>query len=372
MRPRIEDKARIHNINEASDMLSRSMDFTVSFIIPAYNPNMEFFRECVQSIIDQTWKQTEIIVVDDGSKEDAASNMDLILDEIPNAKILHLTHGGVSVARNKGMDIATGKYLMFVDADDCVDPKFTEMAVSLAEKENVDIVYGIVKRSKDVDEEFSGNYITYDNDQLWMVQEGLLCPEREVAPIHGRMDHGPCAKLYRRVTAGVARFPEGVTISEDQVFVHEALKNSTRCVVFDALAYYYRRNAISVSHSCHADAIEVMAGSMELVKDNLVDESKLDEAFQYRMVDEMRVAFLLTYLNSPSCYRNMRGGLEAARRIVQLPLMDHALSSLPLRNYRWKFSVQAWLLKHGHLRAYVVLEWLIKFRNRKRERGDTS
>lgn len=102
----------------------------VSVIIPAYNIE-DYIGRCLDSIISQTYKNLEIIVVDDGSRDRTGEILDDYVKKDPRMKVVHKKNGGVSSARNTGIDIAEGDYIGFVDGDDRIDPKLFETLVKL-------------------------------------------------------------------------------------------------------------------------------------------------------------------------------------------------------------------------------------------------
>lgn len=95
----------------------------ISVIVPVYNVE-KYIRKCVDSLIQQNYKNIEIILVDDGSPDNSSAILDKFATEDERVKVIHKTNGGVSSARNAGLDIATGEYIMFVDGDDWVEPDY--------------------------------------------------------------------------------------------------------------------------------------------------------------------------------------------------------------------------------------------------------
>ena len=100
----------------------------VSIIVPVYNV-APYLDHCVQSLVDQSYKNLEIILVDDGSSDDSPALCDAWAKKDPRIKVIHKPNGGVSDARNKGLSAATGVYLCFIDADDYVSPSLVEKLV---------------------------------------------------------------------------------------------------------------------------------------------------------------------------------------------------------------------------------------------------
>ena len=112
----------------------------VSVIIPAYNIE-DYIGRCLDSIISQTYKNLEIIVVDDGSRDYTGEILDNYAKKDRRIKVIHKENGGVSSARNKGIEAAEGDYIGFIDGDDLIEPGMYKTLVDLLEEENADIAH---------------------------------------------------------------------------------------------------------------------------------------------------------------------------------------------------------------------------------------
>ena len=112
------------------------MNSLISVIVPVYNVE-DYLDRCIESIINQTYKNLEIILVDDGSTDSSGKKCDEYALRDGRIKVFHKENGGVSSARNMGLDIATGDYIGFVDSDDLLEHNMYEMLLNNAEKHNV-------------------------------------------------------------------------------------------------------------------------------------------------------------------------------------------------------------------------------------------
>ena len=116
----------------------------VSIIVPIYNVE-SFLDECILSVLNQTYKDLEIILVDDGSLDRCPVMCDEYAKYDSRIKVIHQMNGGLSAARNNGMKIATGEYLYFLDSDDKIFPYTIEtMVIRIIENPNVDVVVASV------------------------------------------------------------------------------------------------------------------------------------------------------------------------------------------------------------------------------------
>ena len=112
----------------------------VSVVVPIYNVE-KYIRECIDSVLNQTYKDLEIILVDDGSPDNCGKICDAYAKQDVRIKVIHKKNGGLSDARNAGMDIASGEYIYFLDSDDYIKTDAIEQLVHCIEKEKADIVY---------------------------------------------------------------------------------------------------------------------------------------------------------------------------------------------------------------------------------------
>ena len=133
-------------------------DTKVSIVVPVYNCE-SYIRRCVDSLINQTWTNIEIILVDDGSSDMSGTICDEIKLKDDRIMVFHKNNEGLGKTRNKGMQLATGKYIMFIDSDDYIDAHGVENMINIAEKYQVEIV--------------SSEFIYGDKVEKLTIQKGL-------------------------------------------------------------------------------------------------------------------------------------------------------------------------------------------------------
>ena len=122
----------------------------ISIMVPVYNIE-EYIEKCVKSITKQTYKNLEIILVDDGSKDNAGNICDELAKKDERIQVIHKVNGGLSSARNAGMKVATGEYICFVDGDDCIREDYCEVlynALIKTKSEISAVAYKEIKNSK--------------------------------------------------------------------------------------------------------------------------------------------------------------------------------------------------------------------------------
>lgn len=206
----------------------------VSIIIPAYNA-AAFIRRAVESALAQTWQTVEILVVNDGSTDDTAAIVQSLCAQHPQLRLISTENGGVSHARNTGMDASRGEYLTFLDADDILLPNAVELLLTHLLACHADICSGLC-RDYPTDPPETGLCRVYKGADALMLS---LRDQRESYTVY--------AKLYRREIALKARFPEGAVAHEDSFFVFLCLMQD---ITFAALeCYAYRRYLVEGSAS---------------------------------------------------------------------------------------------------------------------------
>lgn len=336
----------------------------VSVIIPAYNPSLSLFSACINSVLNQG-VSLDIIVVDDGSEPEVAIALDRFAEQNRGLRVVHQENGGVCAARNTGLRCATGEFIVFVDADDELAPGWLSKAIDVAVSTTASIVMGKVVMTPEVpariDSDNTNAIRVFEEDELWLLQrEFLLNTTGLVGPLE-YLDLGVCSKLLRRSCIDGLYFPVGITLSEDQVFNHSALRRACRCAVTDATAYYYIVNQDSVTHGFHADAIEMMMKSMNLIKPLLYDNAEIKTAFARRVLDEIAAALAMSAFSDAS-----RLSFAEQKKYVQKaseePLLREAFAVLDIRMLpSFKLRLKAVMLKYKWCSLY---SWAFRAKSR--------
>ena len=195
----------------------------VSFIIPLFNVE-SLIRRCVESVRIQTIQDIEIILVDDGSTDASLSICNDLADKEPRIVVFHQENSGASVARNKGLDVARGDWIMFVDSDDWIEPNMLERMIAVAnDHPEVQVVQTRVPQDMKNQKE---NRLFSGSDAVRCLLEGSWW--------------GPCCKLVSRTAIGRDRFPQQ-TISEDFLFNYHLFSKIDNLYYIDE-CFYHREN----------------------------------------------------------------------------------------------------------------------------------
>ena len=219
------------------------MNPLVSIIVPIYNVE-QYLQNCLNSILGQTYGNLEIILVDDGSLDNCSTICDDYKDKDSRVVVIHKKNGGISDARNVGVGMAKGEFLMFVDADDWVEPTYCEKAVEAAINCNCDCVaFGI--------------NVVKGNGEIIRIGASCSCYMTSEESIKRIVERGfPCNymwnKLFRRSLFDTIKFPIGV-LFEDHAVMYRILHQSNGIYVIEDSLYTYRRGQFSLSSNIYSE-----------------------------------------------------------------------------------------------------------------------
>lgn len=203
------------------------MDKLVSVIVPAFNRE-KTIRRCIDSILTQTHRDLELILVDDGSKDETGAICDRYAEKDSRVKVFHHINHGVSYSRNYGLDHATGEYVIFVDSDDYINATYIEQLLRKAKEEKLALVVGsLLMKTKGKEEKFDMN--------MFSVNGSIYNDYYTLQKISG----GVWNKLYcmRMINDNHIRFYEDMTYSEDRVFNIEYYSHLTHYGIASGAVY---------------------------------------------------------------------------------------------------------------------------------------
>lgn len=200
----------------------------VSIIVAIYNIE-EYIEECINSLLNQTYENIEIILVDDGSTDKSGAICDKYASAPQNIKVIHKKNRGLSEARNIGILEATGEYITFVDGDDWVDKTAIRTLVWLLEENKAD-VSSIIRNGHQFS---SGEVIIGDGKRMLLHMLNTVCFES-------------WGKLYKKSLFDNIKFPEG-KICEDLYSLPSIMLKSNKIVVYHKGLYYYRKREDSIT-----------------------------------------------------------------------------------------------------------------------------
>lgn len=200
----------------------------ISIIVPVYKVE-PYLHRCVESVLTQTYTNWELILVDDGSPDDCPRICDEYVEKDKRIKVIHKANGGQADARNHGLDIASGEYIMFLDSDDFIHTNMLKKMLDVSLQEDADIVQcTFIRGSEDVFPTINENSSLhrFDNHSIFhsSCQKVIMC-----------------AKLYKKIVLNDFRVPVGICY-EDDASTWMLYYKAKKIVVLDIPYYYYYIN----------------------------------------------------------------------------------------------------------------------------------
>ncbi len=321
----------------------------VTIIVPVYNVEA-YLEKCVESLMQQTFKNFDVVLVNDGSTDASGILCDTLARQHSQIKVVHKENGGLSDARNKGYGYITGEYVMFLDSDDYLSPNALELLYGFATENKCDVVQGGFYYAYP-------DYLLYDN--RWYQpnsQPFILTREEAMAELikNNYVKNFAWGKLYNSEIVKQFEFPKG-KFYEDSFWQHLVIdKVSSFGVVPYPIVYYTQRND-SISGAFNKKSIDLLQG--------------LEQRFLFiqknypALVTDMRKVLLKTIrLHYSRAKKNSEPGIreifevylsEAADRIKISPFEKfwiksstlQEISSLPKRIFLRVFGKKAIIIK---------------------------
>lgn len=210
----------------------------ISVIVPVYNVE-PYLRQCLDSIVNQTYPNIEILIVDDGSPDHCGEICDEYAEKDSRIIVIHQENAGLSAARNAALDIARGEYIMFVDSDDWVEPTFCEKALEMVLEYQVETVwfgYRVHYLDK-IEERRTGLPRLFDSSEI--IKHLVLCDDAS-------LNIGIWNKIYHRRLFEKLRFPLGL-IYEDVEIICQIIHLTKSIFVSNEVSYNYRKRNGSIT-----------------------------------------------------------------------------------------------------------------------------
>lgn len=228
----------------------------VSIIVPIYKVEA-YLERCIQSIINQTWKDFELILVDDGSPDGCPGICDRWEQKDERIKVIHKENGGLSDARNIGLKYATGEYIAFVDSDDWIAEDYLELLIAAMEHNECDIVECGIIRTKGENDAKSLKLGEYSISSIFQTEQALVQLIND-ACFHQYVWN----KLYKRNIIKDIWFEKGKT-NEDEFWTYQAFGNAKLIGKIENPLYYYFQRSSSIMGEGYSlkrlDALEAKA-----------------------------------------------------------------------------------------------------------------
>lgn len=257
-------------------------DIKVSIIIPIYNAS-DVLERCISSVLKQTYQNIEVLLIDDGSRDKSGDLCDEFAGQDKRIRVFHKENGGVSSARNLGLENSTGQYIMFVDSDDyCSDILVEELVNEIINNDVQMVICNYIDFSKDIP---NIEYTDATRKKEYMESMDVLWRMRSN---EGMRYTAPWGKLYSKSLFHEIRYPIG-RISEDEATTYKLIDKCNKiAVIKDVLYFYYVGNVNSITSD----------RKYFLNFDIYKAYEEQEKYFRKRGYDELAFETHMTYLNS--------------------------------------------------------------------------
>ncbi|RRC93648.1 glycosyltransferase family 2 protein [Erysipelotrichaceae bacterium OH741_COT-311] len=317
----------------------------ISVIMPAYNCK-EYIAQSIESILNQTYQEFELIIIDDGSKDETLSIATEYSKKDGRIKVYSIENGGPSNARNVGMSKASYPYLCFIDSDDCYDKHFLQIAYDSMMQHDADYFIALVMAAfKDSKKPLLSIYdtkIMQDQEYIEVIKTGVL--------------NSPVVKLYKKalIDKHCLQFDTSLDIGEDLKFNLSYLKHVNTFLVYNEVLYEYIQNPNSITNRYKTEYFRKRKTSLAYVESFL---NGSDEAKEFVAENKVKLlyALCLNYFSQPTKerYRNLKKDLR-----------NQYFKDIKVNDFKYKSMY--YLYKYNLSSLFICLNYCIYLLRKKR------
>lgn len=295
----------------------------ISVIIPAYNVG-EYIESCVGSIFNQNFMNLDMIIIEDGSNDDTPAVCDRLAARYQNIRLVHQENAGAAAARNRGLAMAKGDWVMFVDADDMLADGTFDRVLDAAKRQKADLVFfnmqyeyggGRIKRVVPLAGE--ERVFSLESGQRALLENMMLTEQTERRESFVNMT-GPYCKLIKRTCTSGCRFPEELDSGEDACFVFQVLRRCKTAVYLSDIFYRRLVREESLSMKQDDEFWRRRGAYVNWVLDyfHTEAEEKADALNHFRYQNEQLVIWHYFMRDSRLSYAEKKAAVSAYRRVV--------------------------------------------------------
>lgn len=243
----------------------------VSIIMPIYNKE-KYLKATLDSVVNQTWKDWELVAVNDGSTDESLSILKRYQSNHPQIRIINQRNRGVSAARNAGLKAASGKWIQFLDGDDRMNHEYLNLAVPAAESQQAQILFSNFNKV-----DMDGNLInrvgfTGEGFEPKTIRESTCCDQHDLCDLFIKLQYQNgffgfiSNKLFQRdllETSG-AQFPEEISLAEDLDFFVQLYPAVKKAVFLNRVSFYYLQTETNYCNNDHIDYFSQLKIQMDI------------------------------------------------------------------------------------------------------------
>lgn len=306
----------------------------ISVIIPVYNSE-KYLHKCIDSVLAQTYQDFELILINDGSKDNSLDICDKFAQGDIRIKVVTQENQGVSVARNRGLKLASGKYIMFIDSDDFIDTDYLKTFVDKLSERDFDFVVAGVRHVDEKDNVLR-EFISEANEATTKENIGKLIPKIEIDSLLG----GPVSKVFKNelIKKNGISFNADIQFGEDQIFNIQYLMLCSSLVVVNYIGYnYIQRTSDSLVKKKHSyEKTNNIANELYNIRINAIKYFNIED-HEYRLLNERKHVLLKTAALL-RIYQNKFRKTKAERIVcIQIYLNEIDTKTIPNTSIHYRF-----------------------------------
>ena len=292
------------------------MNELITIVIPIYNVE-KYLHDCLKSVINQTYNNLQIILVDDGSPDNCPKICDEYKNKDSRIEVIHKKNGGLSDARNAGLEKAKGRYICFIDSDDFINCKYIEKLYDLITKNNADMAVSNFKRVQDFKEE----YLEKKEENA---TEEIYTGKQMIENIYSRKLYVQSTvawnKMYKTELFKDIKFPYG-KLHEDEFTTYKLYYICSKVVMTSEILYYYRYVPNSIMNKKfnkkRLDGISALEERLTFFKDKKEEKLYNLTLIRYLMVIMIHYTNIKKFLeNSEEIQKNLKCKYNKYYKIV--------------------------------------------------------
>lgn len=340
----------------------------ISIIIPVYNTE-KYLNRCVESVLNQSYHNLEIILVNDGSTDNSGQICDEYQAKDPRVAVIHKQNQGVSKARSTGIEVARGEYIVFVDSDDWIDTVMCEemmKALSRYKVQSVMCAYVREYPGRSLPREVNPHDVVFDNRTLLRRLCGLVGEELR-HPENLDNYNMMCGKLYPAAPLKGITLTDIKTVgsSEDMLFNLDSYAIVESMVYINQPFYHYRRSIMTSITGAYKPELEKQWDTLYDKIWSFIEANQLDDRYTSALSNRIALNVLGLGLN---CLRDDAPFLEKCRRLnrtITTPRRKAALKRLPLKHMPVHWKLFYFSAKHKlTVLLYILLLVIVKLKGK--------
>lgn len=336
----------------------------ISIIVPVYNVE-KYLEECLESLVNQTYKNIEILLIDDGSKDNSGKICDEYAEKDKRIKSIHQKNSGVSKTRNNGIELASGDYVMFVDSDDWLEKNACELLINEVKNQNKDmIIFNFCKEFKNKCIKNPDYQNISDDFDIKKIQAKILAPTMNVPGIAGKGYSLTWNKIISKTVLKNNRFlfEEKKAVFEDGIFYYLLLENKIKIGFLNEYLYHYRIIPSSLSHSYNKDIFEInelVVKNIKEQKENHKNDLYYDESLAIRQLLNLIYVISLN-INTKNDKRSLFEKIKLLKNELNKKENKEIYNKIKLNNLDKKLKIYYMLFKYRMYYTILIVNTLEK------------